>query len=199
MNGTGMGGMRADASGWNLVRLADVPPTPWRNGGGSTRELLAWPLGQGADWRVRLSVAEVEEDGPFSSFPGVRRWFAVLGGAGVRLRMGGQAHHFDAQSAPFDFDGGAAVECTLVDGPTQDFNLMLRGGRGTMERLRGSRSMVLDGPALVALYAHEEGAQAGLGGDTVHLPAQALAWRALEHGGVLEVAAQDALWMEAAL
>ena len=29
---------------WNLVRLADLAPQPWKNGGGTTRELLAWPL-----------------------------------------------------------------------------------------------------------------------------------------------------------
>ena len=42
---------------WRSVSLASVPPQPWKNGGGTTRELLAWPAG--ADWRVRLSVAEV--------------------------------------------------------------------------------------------------------------------------------------------
>jgi environmental stress-induced protein Ves len=41
---------------------------PWKNGGGVTRELLAWP--GGGDWQVRISVAEIEADGPFSSFPG---------------------------------------------------------------------------------------------------------------------------------
>ena len=45
---------------WNLVQLADVAPQPWKNGGGTTRELLAWP--DAASWRVRLSVAEVAAD-----------------------------------------------------------------------------------------------------------------------------------------
>ena len=66
------------------VRLADCPPQPWRNGGGVTRELLAWP--QAADWRLRVSVADIERDGPFSPFPGVDRWFAVIEGDGVELR-----------------------------------------------------------------------------------------------------------------
>ena len=59
-----------------IVALADVPPTAWKNGGGVTRELLAWPPGD--DWQVRISVAEITADGPFSSFPGVARWFSVL-------------------------------------------------------------------------------------------------------------------------
>jgi hypothetical protein len=32
---------------WHTVHLADVPPSPWKNGGGTTRELLAWPSAQG--------------------------------------------------------------------------------------------------------------------------------------------------------
>jgi environmental stress-induced protein Ves len=50
------------------VRLADCPFVPWRNGGGRTRELLAWPSAE--DWQLRVSVAEIEADGPFSAFPG---------------------------------------------------------------------------------------------------------------------------------
>ena len=74
---------------WHTVALADVAPSAWKNGGGTTRELLAWP--SPADWVFRLSVAEVQADGPFSSFAGVQRWFAVLSGAGVRLRLGAAA------------------------------------------------------------------------------------------------------------
>ena len=73
-----------------LVALADTPPVPWRNGGGLTRELLAWP--DGGDWAVRVSVAEIEADGPFSTFPGVERWFAVLEGGGVALTIAGTEH-----------------------------------------------------------------------------------------------------------
>ncbi|MDO8252256.1 MAG: HutD family protein, partial [Rhodoferax sp.] len=75
---------------WRLVQLADAVPRPWRNGGGVTRELLAWP--QADDWIWRMSVAEVAHSGPFSRFEGVQRWFAVLGGAGVRLSVGGETH-----------------------------------------------------------------------------------------------------------
>ena len=58
---------------------------PWRNGGGVTRELLTWPPLSGDDWAVRVSVATIDKDGPFSAFPGIQRWFAVLDGAGVQL------------------------------------------------------------------------------------------------------------------
>jgi len=65
----------------SVVQLGDAAPRRWRNGGGVTRELPAWPSPQ--EWRVRVSVADVEREGPFSSFPGVDRWFAVIDGAGV--------------------------------------------------------------------------------------------------------------------
>ena len=40
---------------WQVVSLDDVEPKPWRNGGGITRELLAWP--HASEWRIRISVA----------------------------------------------------------------------------------------------------------------------------------------------
>ena len=66
-----------------IVNLADVTPQPWLNGGGITRELLALP--SAADWKWRISVAEVARDGPLSGYPGIERWFAVVQGAGVVL------------------------------------------------------------------------------------------------------------------
>lgn len=40
---------------WNVIHLDQGTAAPWRNGGGATRELLAWPYAE--DWRVRISVA----------------------------------------------------------------------------------------------------------------------------------------------
>lgn len=107
-----------------------VTPTPWRNGGGRTRELYTWPAG--ADWRLRISLADIEQDGPFSAFPGVQRHFAVLQGAGVRLQLPGGERLLRAGDAPLAFDGATAPGCRLVDGPTRDLNLMLRGVAASM-------------------------------------------------------------------
>ena len=84
---------------WALIRLNEVAPVPWRNGGGVTRELLAWPSPD--DWALRISVAEVERDGPFSQYPGVQRWFAVLSGGGVRLTVAGQVRELRALGQAF--------------------------------------------------------------------------------------------------
>ncbi|HZN82411.1 MAG TPA: HutD family protein, partial [Mycobacterium sp.] len=72
-----------------LVHPTQVRPERWANGGGWTRTLLAWP--DPRRWSVRVSVADVETAGPFSAYPGVDRWFAVLEGGGVRLTTAGRA------------------------------------------------------------------------------------------------------------
>jgi uncharacterized protein len=113
----------------NRVHLADCPDLPWRNGGGRTRELLAWP--SAADWQVRVSVAEIDADGPFSAYQGIDRWFAVLEGAGVVLSLPDGKTAVRAGDGPLTFPGEAAPGCRLIDGPTRDLNLMLRrGARG---------------------------------------------------------------------
>jgi environmental stress-induced protein Ves len=114
-----------------LIHLDAVPPTPWRNGGGVTRELLAGPGTERWSWRV--SVAEVVADGPFSAFAGVERWFAVLAGAGVELDIDGQFTRVHPGDPAVRFDGSAATRCRLLAGPTLDLNLMLRGARGHLQ------------------------------------------------------------------
>lgn len=113
-----------------LVFADDVPRQPWRNGGGRTRELLAGP--DPSHWRFRVSVAEIDADGPFSVFAGVQRWFAVVEGAGVELTIDGRREQVTSKSSPLPFAGGAVTACRLLDGPTLDLNLMLRNVVGRM-------------------------------------------------------------------
>ena len=115
-----------------VVRAQDIAPTPWKNGGGLARDLLCAP--SAGDWRWRISLADVNADGPFSSYPKVQRWFAVVEGAGVELDFGGRTVGVRTGDAPLAFDGAAAPGCRLIAGPTRDLNLMLRGLRGTLQR-----------------------------------------------------------------
>lgn len=179
---------------WTLVHLGSKPPVAWRNGGGVTRELLAWP--SPLDWRVRMSVAEVAANGPFSSFPGVRRWFAVLAGKGVRLTVGDEPHDLTTHSVPFEFDGGTAAHCELLDGPTRDFNLMLRQGQARVERVAAPRSFHCGSATLVAAYAAGRAATLVCDGQGQELSPNTLAWRILDSDGQLELVATEALWME---
>lgn len=126
MGASRMGTSRVEEGGMSWMRICadDVTPVPWRNGGGKTRELLAWP--QVADWKLRISVADIDRDGPFSAFPGVDRWFGVLSGAGVEL-LGSQRRPGDGL---LQFAGEDAPDCRLIQGPTRDFNAMHRRGAG---------------------------------------------------------------------
>lgn len=98
----------------------------WRNGLGWTREILRLP-DEGADWSVRLSIAEIEQDAAFSAFPGVDRELVLLHGNGVRLRhQDGRVDDVLPPHGRVRFAGEAAVQGELVDGTTHDFNLMWR-------------------------------------------------------------------------
>jgi uncharacterized protein len=165
-----------------LVALADVAPQPWRNGAGRTCELLAWP--DAAKWQVRVSVAEIDRPAPFSPFPGVERWFALVDGAGVELRIDGAMLRVVAGAPPLRFAGEASVEGCPIAGRTRDLNLMLRGARGAMRR------------AANRVAWHPEGAACGL------FTAVAGRWtagpdaRGCEPGG--EVAGLSLLWFDRA-
>ena len=179
---------------WQLVDLDAVAPQPWRNGGGTTRELLLWPAGQ--VWKARASVADVTVAGPFSRFPGVERWFAVLDGPGVVLRVGAGEQHLDTESPAFRFSGDMPVDCSLLGGPTRDFNLMTEPGRGRLVRVPAEFTFHATGEAILAVYAHSLPARVVTLQQEVDIPPRHLAWRhGTWHGHGMVVGA-DALWME---
>ncbi len=112
-----------------LVDANRVHAQLWRNGGGYTRELLVWPTAQ--DWLFRISLAQVAQDGPFSSFPGVERWIALVEGAGMTLRFASGSERLSIGGAPLRFDGARAPACSLERGATLDLNLMVDRSRGS--------------------------------------------------------------------
>ena len=97
----------------------------WKNGLGWTREIARSP---GADaWSWRLSIAEIEENAQFSTFAGVDRELVLLTGNGMRLSFDdGAMHELLPPHDRLRFVGERGVACALIDGPTQDFNLMWR-------------------------------------------------------------------------
>jgi environmental stress-induced protein Ves len=153
----GSTGPQGRAGSPHIVRLQDATAQPWRNGGGVTRELLTWSAPEGlvhdgaarhgreasaAGWDLRVSVADITQDGPFSAFPGISRCFAVLEGAGVVLSLRGQDQVLAPASEALAFDGAEAPGCRLVSGPTRDLNLMVRhsAGRAWMQRAVAGQS-----------------------------------------------------------
>lgn len=108
----------------NILRAANYPRMPWKNGGGSTEEITR-DAGTGLDgFGWRLSIADIGESGGFSTFAGYERVISVLQGDGMTLNVDGRTtrplHPLDA----FSFSGESHVHCTLLGGPIRDFNLI---------------------------------------------------------------------------
>lgn len=122
--------------------IAALAASPWKNGGGNTREIVCSPAGADTnrfDWRV--SIATIDRPGPFSAFAGVDRIIMLLDGGGVRLHApdGSIDHRLDRPEAPFAFAGDVALDCQLLGGASTDFNVMWRRDclRADVRVLRG--------------------------------------------------------------
>jgi environmental stress-induced protein Ves len=111
-----------------LIRAAELRASPWKNGGGVTREIAVHPAGAGMDdflWRV--SAAEVAASGPFSHWDGVDRVLLVTRGGPIHLiRTDTRRTVSLSAGEAFRFAGEDPYHCELVAGPVRDFNLMLR-------------------------------------------------------------------------
>lgn len=104
-----------------IVRLSELTPMRWRNGGGVTREIARAERNGALAWR--LSMADVAADGPFSDFAGLVRILTVIDGAGMDLWGNGGCLPCDPW-VPLRFDGGLQVEARLRGGPLRDLNLI---------------------------------------------------------------------------
>ena len=108
---------------------------PWKNGGGITHELWRTPR-RAPDFDLRISIAEVAANGPFSCFPGIDRIITLLSGGGFRLVGGAVDQVVSTIGQPFAFGGEVPLTCTLLGGPVRDFNVMIRRGSGLGARVR---------------------------------------------------------------
>ena len=110
-----------------LQSASDHRRMTWANGRGFTDEVIAVPDRGAWDWR--LSIAEVNEDGPFSSLPGVERALVVAQGRGMTLFVDGSAVVLSTfEGTRFSGDDDACA--VLTRGPVRDLNLMVRRSSG---------------------------------------------------------------------
>jgi environmental stress-induced protein Ves len=138
-------------------RAAELVTSPWRNGGGATKEIVSMPPGadfEHLQWRV--SLATIAADGPFSTFPGIDRTILLLDGDGVLLDVGSVSgattHRLVEPLVPFDFPGDAPVNCRLTGGTSTVVNLMVRSDRGSgqVAVLRAESTVAADAGLLLA-------------------------------------------------
>jgi environmental stress-induced protein Ves len=131
--------------GVRVLRFAEYPVVPWRNGRGVTREIAAATVSMGSTnrdpdgesvpdlpapaptWRV--SMATVDDEVPFSSFPGLRRMLGVVDGEGIELTVGGRMRSLRRGEMFGPFAGEASASARPLDGPTLDLGLMIDPGR----------------------------------------------------------------------
>lgn len=136
-----------------LIRKEKYRRQPWKNGGGETIEIAVSPPGASTDnfdWRV--SMARVESDGAFSSFPSIDRTLTVLEGQGVVLSVEGSVEAC-ITSEPHSFPGDSPTSARLINGPITDLNVMTRRGvlahRVARSTLTGTRDIIARSPTVL--------------------------------------------------
>lgn len=121
-----------------ILAPAEFRTQPWKNGGGVTHEIVRWPDSQASEtseasaasaaYDVRVSLAEDRAPGPFSRFPGYRRWSFLAAGAPISLTVGDVVHELVALGDHLEVGGDVAIACALPAGPTRLLNILVRDG-----------------------------------------------------------------------
>jgi hypothetical protein len=159
---------------WRVLRPADYKRMPWKNGGGTTTELAVYPseTNDAFDWRI--SIADIETNGPFSSFEGYDRFIALLEGIGMELRFDdAEPVRLERRLQFVKFAGERRTESVLVSGKVRDFNVIFRRGAVRVEVLHRPLvgPMVFFRDATWFVYLADGRAEAKWGGESVALAA----------------------------
>jgi len=151
---------------------------PWRNGLGTTIELLKQDLPGDDGFAWRLSMADVTTDGEFSNFSGYDRTLLLLEGNGLTLDCGGVPQRLDKPLQAARFRGEDPTFATLHAGPVQDFNIMTRRQHCTAvvsSALHPAESTIDVDTDILLIYAVDgELKLSGVGLDNLNLPTQHL-------------------------
>ena len=100
-----------------VLRPADYKRMPWKNGGGTTTELAVYPSNSAIAYDWRISIADIESNGPFSTFEGYDRYIALLEGVGMELRFDdGEPVRLEHRLQFVKFAGEQRIEGVLVSG-----------------------------------------------------------------------------------
>ncbi|MFD2140884.1 HutD family protein [Ancylobacter oerskovii] len=112
-----------------VLTMSDYAVTPWKNGGGITRDVFLFPEGATHEsFDIRLSLAPIVTEGAFSSFPGIDRHITRLSAASLGLAFGTETRELK-RLEPLYFDSVLQPRSVLAEGPAQVLNVMTRRGR----------------------------------------------------------------------
>ena len=157
-----------------LIPWDALKPAPWKNGGGVTREVAAYPAGRDtSSFTWRLSIADIDAGGPFSSFPGIDRTLVLLGGNGMVLTQDdGTAYPLEKPLDMARFAGETAISARLFDGPTRDLNVMVRRSHGSadVQVLTAPADVTIQGTTVLLYCADGDVLVTIDGADPVRLP-----------------------------
>ncbi|TCK30910.1 hypothetical protein EV667_1014 [Ancylobacter aquaticus] len=116
-------------SALRVIGPSDYRRVPWKNGGGVTQDVLLLPEGAShEDFDVRISLAPIVEEGPFSSFPGIDRHITRLSTTPLALAFANGTRAL-ARLEPLYFDSVLQPHSLLPEGPAWVINVMTRRGR----------------------------------------------------------------------
>ena len=156
-----------------ILRTTDYRRMRWKNGGGWTTELASFPAsaddaGGTFDWRV--SIAEIESDGAFSTFPGCDRLIALLEGVGMELSFDQAPSAALRERLHFaNFAGEWQTHGRLLAGPVRDFNIIARRDAVQVDMLRrplvGPMVFLPDAAATWFVYLASGNAEVKIGDD----------------------------------
>ena len=105
---------------WTVLRAADLKPIPWRNGQGTTRDVLTSLAPDGALlWQV--SIADLVRDADFSNFTGLDRIFTPTDRA-VELCFDDGPFVPCPALTPVPFAGERRTRCRVPNGPARALN-----------------------------------------------------------------------------
>lgn len=129
-----------------LLLAKDRTPTRWKNAAGSAVTVASGPAdatSESFDWRV--SIATIDKDADFSSYPGIQRYLMPLSAGILTMAMDDITRDVPMYETT-EFAGESTVRAINVAGTTLDLNLMVRrrAGHGRLT------AHVVDGSANVS-------------------------------------------------
>ena len=135
---------------FQLLTQEDYSSTPWKNGKGITQDVLLLPAGASHDnFDIRVSIAPIVGEAPFSAFPGIERIITCLSDNPVILVFADRNEVRLDRLMPFQFDSNLSPSTRLPEGEGRVLNVMTRRGRwnASVKIINGGVDEVLEVPS----------------------------------------------------